>query len=147
MFWRRGWDSNPRNGFPFTAFPVLPIQPLLHLSGIRKSKMFWRRGWDSNPRWAFTHSGFRDRCTNPLCDLSGTMEDEGGRMKRTLFHPSAFILHPSSFILLRPPSTKKFLHQCAALCFQDSGPNLYAVIQEIRVADSESRFHGSGSFV
>ena len=31
-FWRRGWDSNPRNGFPFTAFPVLPVQPLLHLS-------------------------------------------------------------------------------------------------------------------
>src|SRR6185295_17480689 len=31
--WRRGWDSNPRNGFPLTAFPVLPIQPLLHLSG------------------------------------------------------------------------------------------------------------------
>ena len=30
--WRRGWDSNPRNGSPFTAFPVLPIQPLLHLS-------------------------------------------------------------------------------------------------------------------
>ena len=30
--WRRGWDSNPRNGFPLTAFPVLPIQPLLHLS-------------------------------------------------------------------------------------------------------------------
>src|SRR6266404_2101502 len=33
-FWRRGWDSNPRNGFPLTAFPVLPIQPLLHLSNI-----------------------------------------------------------------------------------------------------------------
>src|SRR4030095_8945599 len=32
IFWRRGWDSNPRNGFPLTAFPVLPIQPLLHLS-------------------------------------------------------------------------------------------------------------------
>ena len=32
VFWRRGWDSNPRNGFPLTAFPVLPIQPLLHLS-------------------------------------------------------------------------------------------------------------------
>ena len=96
--WRRGWDSNPRNGFPFTAFPVLPIQPLLHLScianfrlpiadwfrgahtsfankdqseiGIWQSAMSWRRGWDSNPRWALTHSGFRDRCTNPLCDLS-----------------------------------------------------------------------------
>src|SRR5438874_12771259 len=34
LIWRRGWDSNPRNGSPFTAFPVLPIQPLLHLSGI-----------------------------------------------------------------------------------------------------------------
>src|SRR6266550_9153404 len=96
--WRRGWDSNPRNGSPFTAFPVLPIQPLLHLSNISDFRlpiadwsdrtrerflqtsqsaiinwqlaMSWRRGWDSNPRWALTHSGFRDRCTNPLCDLS-----------------------------------------------------------------------------
>src|SRR5256885_16000673 len=30
--WRRGWDSTPRYGSPYTAFPVLPIQPLLHLS-------------------------------------------------------------------------------------------------------------------
>ena len=30
---RRGWDSNPRYSFPYTAFPVLPVQPLLHLSG------------------------------------------------------------------------------------------------------------------
>ena len=30
--WRRGWDSNPRYGSPYTAFPVLPVQPLLHLS-------------------------------------------------------------------------------------------------------------------
>src|SRR5580704_3370663 len=32
FLWRRGWDSNPRYGFPYTAFPVLPVQPLLHLS-------------------------------------------------------------------------------------------------------------------
>src|ERR1043166_4723915 len=32
--WRRGWDSNPRYGSPYTAFPVLPVQPLLHLSEI-----------------------------------------------------------------------------------------------------------------
>src|ERR1043165_7601338 len=92
LTWRRGWDSNPRNGFPFTAFPVLPVQPLLHLSrlpivdfqlpilhvaeipklaiGNWQSKITWRRGWDSNPRWPLSHSGFRDRCTNPLCDLS-----------------------------------------------------------------------------
>src|SRR5262249_4999673 len=30
---RRGWDSNPRYSFPYTAFPVLPVKPLLHLSG------------------------------------------------------------------------------------------------------------------
>gem|GEM_PF-6407152 len=30
---RRGGDSNPRNGYPFTAFPVLLLQPLGHLSG------------------------------------------------------------------------------------------------------------------
>ena len=32
FIWRRGWDSNPRYGFPYTAFPVLPVKPLLHLS-------------------------------------------------------------------------------------------------------------------
>src|SRR6267143_1988385 len=38
-FWRRGWDSNPRNGFPLTAFPVLPIQPLLHLSSVANFRL------------------------------------------------------------------------------------------------------------
>src|SRR3712207_913720 len=74
VVWRRGWDSNPRYGSPYTAFPVLPIQPLLHLARPNNLKssasVEWRRGWDSNPRWSFPHSGFRDRCTNPLCDLS-----------------------------------------------------------------------------
>src|SRR5437773_2659258 len=32
--WRKGWDSNPRCGSPHTAFPVLPVKPLLHLSEI-----------------------------------------------------------------------------------------------------------------
>ena len=30
---RRGGDSNPRYGYPYTAFPVLLLQPLGHLSG------------------------------------------------------------------------------------------------------------------
>lgn len=29
---RRGGDSNPRYGYPYTAFPVLLLQPLGHLS-------------------------------------------------------------------------------------------------------------------
>ena len=30
--WRRGWDSNPRYGCPYTAFRVRRIRPLCHLS-------------------------------------------------------------------------------------------------------------------
>src|ERR1700749_1405776 len=37
VIWRRGWDSNPRYGSPYTAFPVLPVQPLLHLSVRRRT--------------------------------------------------------------------------------------------------------------
>src|ERR1700739_1568071 len=33
MTWRRGWDSNPRYGFPYTRFPSERLQPLGHLSG------------------------------------------------------------------------------------------------------------------
>jgi hypothetical protein len=37
--WRKGWDSNPRSPFELTAFPMLPVQPLLHLSAkIKLSK-------------------------------------------------------------------------------------------------------------
>ena len=64
MAWRRGWDSNPRYSFPYTAFPVLPVKPLLHLS------LLWRRGWDSNPRYPCGYNGFRDRPIQPLSHLS-----------------------------------------------------------------------------
>jgi hypothetical protein len=30
--WRRGWDSNPRYGFPYTRFPSERLKPLGHLS-------------------------------------------------------------------------------------------------------------------
>ena len=32
LFWRRGWDSNPRASYPATAFPMLRLRPLGHLS-------------------------------------------------------------------------------------------------------------------
>jgi hypothetical protein len=32
VFWRRGWDSNPRYGFPYTRFPSERLKPLGHLS-------------------------------------------------------------------------------------------------------------------
>ena len=30
--WRRGWDSNPRYGYPYNGFRDRPIRPLWHLS-------------------------------------------------------------------------------------------------------------------
>jgi hypothetical protein len=32
--WRRGWDSNPRLGFPNTRFPSVLLKPLGHLSTV-----------------------------------------------------------------------------------------------------------------
>ena len=34
--WRRGWDSNPRYGYPYNGFRDRPIRPLWHLS-VRRS--------------------------------------------------------------------------------------------------------------
>jgi hypothetical protein len=38
LTWRRGWDSNPRYGFPYTRFPSVRLKPLGHLSGPEKSR-------------------------------------------------------------------------------------------------------------
>src|SRR5262245_28888883 len=102
FFWRRGWDSNPRYGFPYTAFPVLPVKPLLHLSR-RKQKekgkrtllhfclfpfdsyltcLTWRRGWDSNPRYPCGYNGFRDRPIQPLSHLSTLVSPSRLRRKK-----------------------------------------------------------------
>ena len=31
-YWRMGWDSNPRYGFPYTHFPGVRLRPLGHPS-------------------------------------------------------------------------------------------------------------------
>ena len=31
-YWRRGWDSNPRYGYPYTHFPGVRLRPLGHPS-------------------------------------------------------------------------------------------------------------------
>src|SRR5436190_23996487 len=36
--WRRGWDSNPRYGFPYTRFPSVRLKPLGHPSGMENRK-------------------------------------------------------------------------------------------------------------
>src|SRR2546422_7963699 len=37
--WRRGWDSNPRYGFPYARFRGEYFQPLSHLSAVSKSRL------------------------------------------------------------------------------------------------------------
>ena len=38
-FWRRGWDSNPRYGFPYARFRGEYFQPLSHLSADEDSRL------------------------------------------------------------------------------------------------------------
>jgi hypothetical protein len=55
--WRRGRDSNPRYGYPYTRFPSVLFRPLRHLSAWSTTPCQflpaapphcarWRRGWD-----------------------------------------------------------------------------------------------------
>src|SRR5207253_4556769 len=37
--WRRGWDSNPRYGFPYARFRGEYFQPLSHLSAVNESRL------------------------------------------------------------------------------------------------------------
>src|SRR5437868_8966805 len=37
--WRRGWDSNPRYGFPYARFRGEYFQPLSHLSAVSESRL------------------------------------------------------------------------------------------------------------
>src|ERR1700737_2648067 len=69
--WRRGWDSNPRYGSPYTAFPVLPIQPLLHLSA-------------NSP-----NTPCKTRATNRSRQTKGVAE-RGGFEPTVGFHPLRF---------------------------------------------------------
>jgi hypothetical protein len=54
---RSGRDSNPRYGFPYTAFPVLPLQPLEHRSVGVPPSVFRTR---EVSRW-FTREAYRIR--------------------------------------------------------------------------------------
>ncbi len=47
LFWRRGRDSNPRYGFPYTAFRERRLQPLGHLS--IPLYILSHRGWFFTP--------------------------------------------------------------------------------------------------
>ena len=51
--WRRGWDSNPRYGCPYTSFPGSPNKPLLHPSSTAATRgRSWRKLHARFARWA-----------------------------------------------------------------------------------------------
>src|ERR1700739_2059349 len=39
VFWRRGWDLNPRYGFPYARFRGECFQPLSHLSAVGRARL------------------------------------------------------------------------------------------------------------
>ena len=108
----------------YTAFPVLPVQPLLHLSrfricdcgmrisrsanylneilspSIQNPKLKWRRGWDSNPRYPSGYNDFRDRPIQPLSHLSASevkRQKVKGKIKKFQNHFCPFTFY---FLLL-----------------------------------------------
>src|SRR5690348_12811104 len=46
--WRRGWDSNPRYGFPHARFRGEYFKPLSHLSAAAYNSILTRRCFSSN---------------------------------------------------------------------------------------------------
>jgi hypothetical protein len=54
--------------------------------------------------------------------------------------------HPLTRVVLTP-FTKEILHDLSAFSFEHSGGDFNSMIQEVRIADSESGFHCTGSFI
>ena len=137
--WRRGWDSNPRNGFPFTAFPVLPVQPLLHLSymSILKNLVI------------VSKTVFRESLLQDLQDFQnnktrggeGGIRTHGGRKPTPVFETGALIHYATS------PRLEKLLHQRAALRFKHACTDLNPVIQKICIADAKATRNRARSFI
>ena|GEM_PF-3537323 len=121
-WWRKGWDSNPRNPLRLTAFPMLPIQPLLHLSEN------WRRGWDSNPRYPLRYNNFRDCPIQPLSHLSARTYDDTRSAK-----PNS----SGGGIVFLTPLLKKGLQNSCTFPSKNAGSNLDPVIERVTCADPE----------
>src|SRR5216683_3174902 len=54
VFWRRGWDSNPRYGFPHARFRGECFQPLSHLSAVVRQLILAKR-------WGGSYAQMRGR--------------------------------------------------------------------------------------
>src|SRR6266852_1666253 len=97
MFWRRGWDSNPRNGSPFTAFPVLPIQPLLHLSGISDCQLPIANWPHCLKESIWTKTNRKSAIGNRQCyGGEGGIRTHGGRKPTPVFETGALIHYATS---------------------------------------------------
>src|SRR6201981_1970271 len=55
--WRRGWDSNPRYGFPYARFRGEYFQPLSHLSAVARLLILAES-------WCVGHAGVRGKRSN-----------------------------------------------------------------------------------
>ena len=71
--WRRGRDSNPRYGYPYTRFPSVLLRPLGHLSAllVQRSQPRWATGGEGGIRTHGPRKGSTVFETVPI-DHSGT---------------------------------------------------------------------------
>jgi hypothetical protein len=101
--WRRERDSNPRNGFPFTHFPGVLLQPLGHLSA-RTAPLRGPRsipagqvGYKRKPRWG--HHPARRRLETGTAARVGRIDSMTPRLRGDTPRPPVPPLR-----LRRPPS-------------------------------------------
>src|SRR6266545_8349578 len=64
---RMGWDSNPRNGYPFTRSPGVCLQPLGHPSQMLEAQRHRSTG-------VRTHEGLCLFASVPLCLCASVLE-------------------------------------------------------------------------
>ena len=111
MSWRRGWDSNPRNDFSFTAFPVLPVQPLLHLSRTHSDQGFdfrisrGRNSSKASPTKKLSknsRSGSGCQVTKPEAVAAASLVDETVNVASGFVSPGSVNFVDCSFVDLTP---------------------------------------------
>ena len=113
--WRRGWDSNPRYGSPYTRFPSVLLQPLGHLSAAEKiliqavNEHYMAEGVGFEPTCPGINGTSRFR-VGPVTTTSVPLRRQNSFPARALVHVLAGCVSP---LFLWKKSCRSWRHSCS----------------------------------